>query len=55
MMLPDGQLKGLRIVLQESSVWLQQLKFHTQCSIPGKNPGERKPNPASKHASNANC
>ena len=55
MMLPDGRLKGLKIVLQERGLWPQQSKFLTQCSIQGKNPGERKPNPACKHASNANC
>ena len=55
MMLPDGRLKGLRIVLQERGLWPQGQRFLTQCSIPGVNPGERKPNPACRHATNANC
>jgi len=55
MMLPDGRLKGLRIVLQERGLWPQQSKLLTQCTIPGNKPGERKPNPACKYAINANC
>jgi len=55
MMLPDGRLKGLKIVLQERGLWPASQRFLPQCSIPGTNPGERKPNPASRHATNANC
>jgi len=55
MMLPDSCLKGLRIILQERGLWPQNTQFLTQCSIPGNNPGEQKPNPACKHATNANC
>ena len=55
MMLPDGRLKGLRIVLQERGLWPNGQKFLTQCSIPGANPGDRKLNPACRHATNANC
>jgi len=55
MMLPDGQLKGLRIVLQELGLWLQDQKLLTQCSVAGNKPEERKRNPACKHATNAQC
>ncbi|RPB05507.1 hypothetical protein L873DRAFT_1825217 [Choiromyces venosus 120613-1] len=55
MMGRDGRLKGLQIVLQERGLWPSGRKFLTQCSIPGDSPGERKPNPACKHATNANC
>ncbi|RPA91703.1 hypothetical protein L873DRAFT_1780507 [Choiromyces venosus 120613-1] len=51
----DRRLKGLQIVLQERGLWPSGRKFLTQCSIPGDSPGERKPNPACKHATNANC
>ena len=55
MMLPDGRLKGLRIVLQERGLWLTGLKFLAQWSIPVETPGTTKLNPASKYASNASC
>ncbi|RPA93141.1 hypothetical protein L873DRAFT_1847383 [Choiromyces venosus 120613-1] len=55
MMGRDGRLKGLQIVLQEHGLWPSGRKFLTQCSIPGDSPRERKPNPACKHATNANC
>jgi len=55
MMLPNGQLKGLKIILQERGLWPNGQKFLTQCSIPGDLPGERKANPACRHAVNANC
>jgi len=55
MMLPDGCLKGLKIVLQERGLWPAGQRFLTQCSIPGTNPGERKPNLACRHATNTNC
>jgi len=55
MMLPDGGLKGLKTVLQERGLWPAGQRFPTQCSIPGTNPGQRKPNPVYRHATNANC
>ena len=55
MMLPDGPLQGLKIVLQEGGLWPAGQRFLTQCSIPDANPGERTPNPACRHATNANC
>jgi len=55
MMLMDGQLKGLRIVLQERGLWPQGRKLLTQCSIAGHSPGTTQHNPACKYASNASC
>ena len=55
MMLPDGRLKGLRIVLQERGLWPSGCKFLAQCSIPGDHSGTTKLNPACKYASNASC
>jgi len=55
MMLPDGWLKGLRIVLQERGHWPTGCGFLTQCSIPGDSPGTTKLNPTCKYASNASC
>jgi len=55
MMLPDGRLKGLKIILQERGLWPEGQRFLTQCMIPGELPGEKKANPACRHASNANC
>jgi len=54
-MLPNGQLKGLKIILQERGLWPKGQKFLTQCCIPGHLPGEQKANPACRHAVNANC
>jgi len=55
MMLLDGRLKGVNIVLEERGLWPAGQRFLTQCSIPDTNPGERKPNPACRHATNVNC
>ncbi|RPA97464.1 hypothetical protein L873DRAFT_1771265 [Choiromyces venosus 120613-1] len=55
MMLPDGRLKGLRIVLQERGLWPIGRKFLAQCSIPGDSPRTMKLNPTCKYASNASC
>jgi len=55
MMLPNGQLKGLKIILQERGLWPDGQKFLTQYSIPGDLQGEQKANPAFRHAVNANC
>jgi hypothetical protein len=55
MMLPDGRLKGLKIILPERGLWPEGRRFLTQCTIPGDTPGERKVNPACRHAVNANC
>jgi len=37
-MLPDGRLKGLRIVLQERGLWPTGRRFLTQCSFRGDSP-----------------
>ncbi|RPA92510.1 hypothetical protein L873DRAFT_1861212 [Choiromyces venosus 120613-1] len=55
MMLLDGRLKGLRKFLQEHSLWPENQRFLTQCSILGSTPSERKPNPACRNAVNASC
>jgi len=55
MMLQNGQLKGEKIILQETGLWPNGQKFLTQCSIPGDFPGEQKANPACRHVVNANC
>ncbi|RPA97965.1 hypothetical protein L873DRAFT_1836176 [Choiromyces venosus 120613-1] len=55
MMLPDGRVKGLKIVLEERGLWPTNRKLLTQCTIPGDTPGQRKPNPACKYGSNTDC
>ena len=55
MMLPDGRLKGLKMILQVRGLWPEGQRFLTQCTIPGDTPGERKVNLACRHAVNANC
>ena len=55
MMLPDGKLKGLRIILEERGLWPHGRKLLTQCSIPGKSPGTSKPNPVCRYAKNSSC
>lgn len=55
MALPDGRLKGLKLVLEERGLWPTNRRLLTQCTIPGDKPGQRKPNPACKYASNADC
>ena len=55
MMLPDGQVKGLKLILEERGLWPTGRKFLTQCTIAVEASGERKPNPACKYATNSNC
>jgi len=55
MVLPNGQLKGLKLVLQERGLWPANRKLLTQCTIPGDTPGQRKPKPSCKYACNADC
>ena len=55
MVLPDGRLKGLKLVLEERGLWPANQKILTQCTIPGDAPGQRKPESSCKYATNADC
>jgi len=55
MVLPDGRLKGLKLVLEEQGIWPANRKILTQCTIPGDIPGQRKPKSSCKYATNADC
>lgn len=50
--LPNGWLKGLRIVPQETGFWPTGREFLAQCSIPGNCPGTTKLKSTCKYASN---
>jgi len=55
MTLPDGRLKGLKLVLEERGLWPSNRKLLTQCTIPGDKPGQWKPKPSCRYASNSDC
>ena len=55
MTLPDGRLKGLKLVLEERGLWPSNRKLLTQCTIPGAKPGQWKPKPSCRYASNSDC
>ena len=55
MVLPDGRLKGMKIVLEERGIWPANQKILTQWTIPGDAQGQRKPKSSCKYTTNADC